>query len=235
MVFSEIACSEQLSSKTTRSGLKSPKGNDGRNLERAGSHLTHAKFMNCNPAEFEYWYDRLPGERKRKAWEALTSDQRKLWNERWNFRNFAKVAPLDIDARTIESCCPPEPDILCRISGKAHYFELAEVTDENLARRVAIAGKQGKDTFGGPFMQLEPLCRIYNQKCSKKYKTDGHDLHLLLYYSTDHQVPYTEGLREEISKLQDAIEKKFRQSPFRTAWLYDGWNEAIIERVQFVA
>jgi len=188
--------------------------------------------MKWNPADFEY-YDRLPGERKRKAWEALTPDQRKLWNEQWNFRNFAKIVPLDIDARTIESCCPPEPDIRCRISGKPHYFELAEVTDENLARRVGIAAKQGKDTFAGPFLQLEPLCRTYNQKCSKEYKTDGYDLHLLLYYST--QVPYTEGLREEISKLRDEIEQKLRQSPFRSAWLYDGWSEAIIERVQFVA
>jgi hypothetical protein len=138
--------------------------------------------MKWDPAEFVYWYDRLPPRERKKAWEALTPDQRKLWNEQWNFRNFAKVSPLDIDARTIESCGPPEADILCRISGKQHYFELAEVTDENLARRTGIAAKQGKDMFAGPFLQLEPLCRTYNKKCSKAYDKHGHDLHLLLYY-----------------------------------------------------
>jgi len=185
-----------------------------------------------DPADFEYWYDRLPpGEQKRRAWDALTSDQRKLWNERWNFRNFAKVAPLDIDPRTIENCRSPEADMLCRISGKPHYFELGEVTDERLARRASIAAKQGKDTFGGPFLQLEPLCRIYEQKCSKAYETHGHDLHLLLYYSTDHQVPYTDGVRTEISKQRDEIKQKLRHSPFSIAWLYDGWGDAIIDCV----
>src|SRR5208282_2047210 len=185
-------------------------------------------LMKWDPAEFEYWYDRLSlGERKRKVWESLTSDQRKLWNERWTFRNFVRAAPLDINPRTIDNRNPPEADILCQISGELHYFELGEVTDASLARRASIAAKQKKNTFGGPFSQLEPLCRIYEQKCGKTYDTHGHDVHLLLYYSTDHQVPHIDGLQVEISRRRDEIRNRLLQSPFKTAWLYDGWNKVI--------
>src|SRR5579859_2917704 len=106
--------------------------------------------MTWDPADFEYWYDRLPmGEQKRRAWRDLTADQRKLWAERWNFRQFAGIAPLGIDPRIIKSCSPPEPDILCQIAGRLQYFELGEVTDETLARRRALAFKQGNDISGG--------------------------------------------------------------------------------------
>lgn len=190
--------------------------------------------MTWDPSEFEYWYDQQPrfGKQKREAWDALTSDQRKLWNERCYFRKFAKVAPIEIDPRTIESRFPPEADILCRISGKPHYFELGEVTDERLARTATTAARAGETIFGGSYLQLEPLCRIYAQKCSKSYETQGRELHLLLYYSTDHQVPHTEGLRAETLKRRDQIRRMLTKSPFTTAWLYDGWDDVVIDYVQ---
>src|SRR5262249_36148156 len=145
-----------------------------------------------DPAEFEHWYDRLPlGEHKRKAWENLTASQRKLWTERWNFRQFARVAPLSINPHTIKSCNPTGPDLVCEIADQLYYFELGEVTDEALARGRSVAAKEGKNISGGSFLQIEPLCRIFDQKCGKGYTAGTRDVHLLLYYSTDRQVPYT--------------------------------------------
>src|SRR4029077_4111206 len=189
--------------------------------------------MKLNP-DFDLWYEQLPpfSEQKLRAWNTLTSAQQQSWNERTVFHEFAKVAPLGIDPSTIESCIRPKADIRCVISGESHYFELAEVTDEVLARRIAIAAKQRRNTFSGPFLQMEPLCRIYQRKCGKTYDTNGHDLHLLLYYSTDHQVPYIEGLRTDISKRRGEIRERLCDSPFRTAWLFDGWDHVLIDQIE---
>jgi len=58
------------------------------------------------------------------------------------FRAFARVSGLDIDPRSIEMCdpnaaSPPFPDVRCRVSGQFEYFELGEVTEEDLARKHA--------------------------------------------------------------------------------------------------
>jgi hypothetical protein len=189
--------------------------------------------MMWDPAEFDNWYNRLPlGEQRRRVWKDLSSDQRKLWNEWSTFRAFASAAPLDIDPRTIKGCSSPLADILCLISGKPHYFELGEVTDEGLARRTSIAAKEGKSIFGGSFMQWEPLCRIYDQKCSNTYDTQGHKLHLLLYFSTDRQVPYTEALQIDIARERKRVEQKLHNSPFTSAWLFDGWEQLIIGHIE---
>ena len=188
--------------------------------------------MKWDPAEFEEWYERLPlGDQKTRVWNSLTADQRKLWNERSSFRQFAKAVPLGIDPRTIKSCVPPEPDILCRVDGELQYFELGEVTDEGLARRRSLAVKRGDAISAGSFLQIEPLCRIYDQKCGKAYTTDSKVVNLVLYYSTDRQVPYTEGLQAEISARKSEIVRKLVKSPFETAWLFDSWSQSIIARV----
>jgi hypothetical protein len=58
------------------------------------------------------------------------------------FREFASVAPLDIDIASIESRQPPEPDILCTSKQIGQLaFELVELIDESAARRHAVLGK----------------------------------------------------------------------------------------------
>jgi hypothetical protein len=185
-----------------------------------------------NSAEFHHWYSQMPvNQRKRKAWDDLSPDQRKLYTEWWTFGKFARVAPLDIDPRTIQNCEPPEPDILCRISRTQHYFELGEVTDKTLAQSAGVAAKKGQDVFSGEFSPLKPLARIFDQKCSKTYNTGGHFLHLLLHYSIGHQVPHP-TLVTEIEKARPVIVSKLQNSPFSSLWLYDGWDSAVIAYVQ---
>ena len=192
-----------------------------------------AAVTNWNPAEFHYWYTRMPlDERKRRAWETLRSDQKKLYTEWWTFGKFSRVATLDIDPRTIENRQPPEPDIRCTVSLTVSYFELGEITDQRLAQSAGIAAKRGDETHAGPFSQMEPLFRIFDQKCSKHYDTKGQPLHLLLHYSVGHQVPHSSLLRSEISEHRQETAAKLRNSPFSSLWIYDGWEEAVIGHVE---
>ena len=192
-----------------------------------------AVVKNWNPAEFDHWYSQMPlDERKRRAWDSLRPDQRKLYTEWQTFERFAVVAPLDIDPRTIENREPPEPDIRCQMSRANHYFELGEVTDQTLAREAGEATKQRQEIFSGSFSQLSPLLRIFRRKCSRKYVTYGRPLHLLLHYSVGHQVPYTAKLRAEISKGHQEIARQLQTSPFSSLWLYDGWGNTVIACVQ---
>jgi len=186
-----------------------------------------------NAAEFYHWYSRMPNdERKRRAWDDLGQAERKLYEEYWTFRKFAKIAPLDIDPRTIENREPPEPDILCDISRNHHYFELGEVTDEKLAQKAGVAAKQKQETFAGTFSQLDTLIRIFDKKCSKKYVTNGFPLHLLLHYTVGHQVPHIPHIKAEISKEKHLVVAKLQNSPFSTMWLYDGWDNIVIAHVE---
>jgi hypothetical protein len=185
--------------------------------------------VSWNPAEFDDWYIQQTDERKAKAWDSLRSDQRKIYTEWWTFGRFARVAPLDIDPRTIENREPPEPDVICQISHEPHYFELGEVTDESVAQKAGIAAKQGRDIFSGTYSHLPPLMRIFEQKCFKTYATHGRQVHLLLHYSVGHQVPHTSRVLAEIIKGQ---QDKLQQSPFASLWLYDGWSNSVISYVQ---
>lgn len=54
------------------------------------------------------------------------------------FRDFASEAKLELEPGTEESRDPPEPDILCRISGEIRAFELTEVVDPIRKRSRAV-------------------------------------------------------------------------------------------------
>jgi hypothetical protein len=138
---------------------------------------------------------------------------------------------LDIDPRTVENREPPEPDILCRVSRAQCYFELGEITDENIAQKAGVAAKKSQDVFAGAFSLLSPLERIFNRKCSKIYDTGGRPLYLLLHYSVGHQVPHI-TLATEISRARPTIVSRLQKSPFNSLWLYDGWKQDVIAYVQ---
>ena len=61
-------------------------------------------------------------------------DRKKARLERAIFRQFSGAGRLRIDASSIESREPPEPDIYCTVDGKPLAFELVQVVDPNLAR-----------------------------------------------------------------------------------------------------
>ena len=80
-------------------------------------------------------------------------EDQKAERERVIFGQFIAASELEVQARSIASERPPKPDISCVIGGEKHYFELGEVTDLNLAARVATALKEMRITAGS-FLKL---------------------------------------------------------------------------------
>lgn len=153
-----------------------------------------------------------------EIWRSFSSDERKTVRESCAFVKFVKAADLGFDPYDHENPKPPEPDIRTGVSGRPYYWELGEITDEGLARAARLSEKTGEIT-GGPFSQLEPLTRMLNSKCSKKYETGGSPVDLLLFYSK--QYPYIPTLREYLGKRY--VVDLLHVSQFSRVWLFSDW------------
>ena len=57
----------------------------------------------------------------------MSDDEKKAARELQVFEDFISRSGLPIDRQSIRKCDPPEPDILCKVSGEYVAFELAEV------------------------------------------------------------------------------------------------------------
>ena len=183
------------------------------------------------PAVFHEACEKLPVREQRRLRDGLKPDDKKLLFEWKTFRAFARVSGLDIDPRSIEMCdpnaaSPPFPDVRCRVSGQFEYFELGEVTAEDLARKASIAMKNRSGVYGGATSQRRPLARICLKKCRKRYTTNGRPLHLILHFAVGRQVPNERSLPDDLSSLMGPI----RRGPFACVWLYDGWDQRVLVR-----
>src|SRR5579864_7257653 len=69
---------------------------------------------------------RIRQQRERDA--SLSRDVKRACEEREIFLKFAQTAPPHIERVSIESCPPPEPDILCVCDSRPCYFELATIS-----------------------------------------------------------------------------------------------------------
>jgi hypothetical protein len=74
----------------------------------------------------------------------MNSEDAKAEFERSVFTEFAEIAALPVVPGSVQSCPPPEPDILCGIQGRGSVaFELVGLEDEGLTRMVAQAERKG--------------------------------------------------------------------------------------------
>jgi len=170
------------------------------------------------------------------AWDDLERDHRKVYVEWKTFRAFATASGLDIDLRSIEMCdpnaaAPPMPDVNCLVSGELVYFELGEVTGENLARTASIALKNRQKIFGGAVSQRQPLIRIFLKKCRKRYTTNGRPSHLVLHFAVGRQSPFEPQLNDDLEKWRDRLIQRIRRSQFSSIWLYDDWKKVVLARL----
>jgi hypothetical protein len=184
------------------------------------------------PAVFHEACEKLPVRDQRRLWDDLKQQHKKLLFEWKTFWAFARVSGLDIDPGSIEMCdpnaaSPPFPDVRCRVSGQLEYFELGEVTAEDLARKASIAMKNRSGVYGGATSQRQPLARICLKKCRKRYTTNGRPLHLIMHFAVGRQVPNELSLPDDLSSLMEPL----RQSPFTSVWLYDGWEKQVLLRL----
>ncbi len=130
---------------------------------------------------------------------------------------FVRASGLASDPFDHENEDFPLPDIRAIIDGQTYYFELGEITDEQVARRVSISEKTGERT-GGAFSQLEPLLKMFREKCAKSYSTNGAPVDLLLYFWR--QCPHDESLLEDLERYEAEITLLTRYGPFSRIWIY---------------
>jgi len=103
-------------------------------------------------------------------WNALNAEEKKQTNESLLFISFASATRLVPDPFEHINANSPRPDIRTSIGGHDYYFELGEITDEDLARGISNALKT-KAVSGCAISQVEPLLKMLTQKCQKHYVT----------------------------------------------------------------
>lgn len=144
------------------------------------------------------------------------------------FTEFVAAAALPIDAQSVVSRAPPEPDIEFALAGERHLAELVEITDQDLARKHSISIKTGAIT-GGAFSQVTPLVDAFRSKSGKTYQTRGAPLILLAYY--DKQYPADSIDPGLIPREVGGIAAQMVASGvWKQVWVYDSWNKRILWR-----
>ena len=153
-------------------------------------------------------------------------EDQKAERERTIFSQFVEASGIEVEAGSIVSERPPKPDVSCIIGGGRHYFELGEVTDQNLAARVATALREMRITAGF-FSQDNPLIKVFSDKARKNYRNLDGPLELVVYYDKQYPPPAW-GLKESTLRDLELIVRDMLNGAWARVWLYDTWNRAIL-------
>jgi hypothetical protein len=102
--------------------------------------------------------------------QEMNTAAKKAERERRVFQKFITTSKLSIVPESVESRPPPEPDILCLDAQEGHIaFELVEICDESLARKLSAIDKE---EFG--FLRSQDSSwAVLRKKLRKSYLT-GH-------------------------------------------------------------
>ena len=73
----------------------------------------------------------------------MRDDEKKAAREMQVFEDFIKRSGLPIDRQSVRKCDPPEPDMLCKVSGEYVQFELAEVCSPEIPREISHIPQTG--------------------------------------------------------------------------------------------
>lgn len=146
-------------------------------------------------------------------------------SERDIFHRFAEATSfLLVDADSIDSRDPPEPDVWCTVSLVPYYFELASITEPKMAIAENSSPSSPK---GGAYSNDAALLAIMKKKAHKKYSVDGIRVDLLLYYYEQPAPP-----EEELSKFlpihKTVVEALTVGGPFSRVWIFDVWNTRVL-------
>jgi hypothetical protein len=154
--------------------------------------------------------------------DGLISKQRK---ELRLFERFAEAARLQVDEDTAANRNPPLPDIFCKILGKPRWFELGEIINTDVGEKVNPKRKRRDPGFS--INQGEAFFRIVEKKRSRKYKTNGESVDLLLHFD----LRFGAGpvalflIKEHVTALTSLI----NEGPFQTIWIYDDHMKAVLQ------
>jgi hypothetical protein len=151
-------------------------------------------------------------------WDSLSRDEQQQARESLMFIGFAKDTGLIGDPYNHFNEYPQRPDIRTSIKGHDYYFELGEITDQELAKGVSVSMKSKKFS-GCAFSQGEPLEKMLRQKCKKTYQTDRAPVDLLLFYWI--QSPDEESIDEYLNANISEVRELIQSSQFERIWIYD--------------
>ena len=110
----------------------------------------------------------------------MSDDEKKAARELQVFEEFINRSGLPIDRQSIRKCDPPEPDILCKVSGEYVAFELAEVCSPEIPREISHIPPTGG--VSNAIWTGNPVSEIARKKIkkSKNYRTN-YPIELLFY------------------------------------------------------
>lgn len=189
--------------------------------------------MAWTATEFHHWHSNLEDRAKaQRALDALSNPQRKQYRELKTFLSFATASSLDIDPRTIQNRDVPEPDILCGVAGKPHYFELGELTDEGIPRAESAARKIGDDVYGGSCSWQDPLEKMIFEKCQNVYELNGLPASLVLHYAVGHQVPPVSVVNAYLRESRERIAAALKTSCFHAIHFFNGWTDTVFAVIE---
>ena len=152
---------------------------------------------------------------------SLTLEERKNLKESATFVRFARCSGIVCDPFDHENVKPRFPDIRAVVGGLPYFFEMGEVTDQGIPRRLSRQFKSGEIT-GGPFSQAEPLLRMLRQKCESHYVTNGAPVDLVLHYSN--MYPYAPSILEFLGAHAAEVKTFLKGSAFTRIWIYSDWE-----------
>jgi len=160
---------------------------------------------------------------RRRAYYSQPNAARKELVEKSVFDGFATSSGLNVT--NVRNVKPPFPDIACDVDGNPCYFELGEITDEELARDINNSLRKGVDSRGGFFSEEDWLVRILQKKTAKSYQTNGAPVDLILHY--DNQVPFAPS--DYMATHQASVTSAMKPSgPFSGVWIYDKWSQSVL-------
>jgi len=163
---------------------------------------------------------------QRAAYDALPNHAKTALEELEVFDAFVVAGQIAVDLGSRANAPTPEPDIRCTITGRVHYFELGEITDQSVARATADALKYD-EPCGTAFSQAEPFTYIIGRKRNKTYSTSGAPVELVLYYRTQ-SPPWPQYFADLLASSLAELDALVTDGPFHRVWIFDFCHNAIL-------
>jgi hypothetical protein len=137
-------------------------------------------------------------------------------NELNTFLQLVEIAPLDADISSIRQLNPPNPDIICRVSGADHGFELTALTDQVIEKKFG----SGIFHYSNYRIDIRDVIECITRKQGKKYSMPRVELVI-------HEGATPVDRLWDLSELNAAIQIATDNSSFSRIWLLDISNRKV--------
>ncbi|AGG88101.1 hypothetical protein R2APBS1_0940 [Rhodanobacter denitrificans] len=128
------------------------------------------------------------------------------------FLQFVEIAQVDADTSSIRQLEPPNPDIICRVSGGDRGFELTALTDPVIERKFGT----GKFHYSNYRIDINDAVECIARKKHKVYALPR--VELIVHEGS---TPIDDLWQWDQSQLDAAIQLATDKSNFSRVWLVD--------------